>query len=140
MPNSYTGPAREGVYAPFRLSETSQEWKSSSDIVMHFPSLGTPSSSTAMGFNFPVASSGPAFPYGLDTPWYNGSSVLSIQPVNKRSDTNVIHIAFRQLAKDASLMFHYRAGWEYQVLPGTTLVSFARSSPQYDPLAIQTYF
>lgn len=136
MPNCYTGPAREGVYVPFRLSETSQDWQSASDLVIHCPFLGTASPAQAMGFSFPTSSGGLMFPYGLDLPWFNGTSLNGAQPVNKRSDTNMVHIAFRQLAKDASLMFHYRSGWEYQVLPGTTLVSFARSSPQYDPLAI----
>lgn len=37
-------------------------------------------------------------------------------------------------------MFYYRGGWEYQVAPSTTLVSFAKTSPVYDPQALATYF
>lgn len=37
MPNAYAGPARDGVYCPYRLSETSQDWCSASDPVVHMP-------------------------------------------------------------------------------------------------------
>lgn len=46
MPNAYVGAAREGVYCPFRLSETCQEWKKASH---RRQSLGISSSSTLEG-------------------------------------------------------------------------------------------
>lgn len=136
MPNSYTGAAREGVYVPYRLSQTHQEWQNGSDVVMHVANnesalldgnpwaATTPTSSLAVG------------PYGLasldSTTWG--------QQIHKRADCGVVHISFRQLNKDASLMFYFRAGWEFQVLPGRPLCSFQHSSPESDPRAIQTYF
>lgn len=37
-------------------------------------------------------------------------------------------------------MFYFRCGWEMQPLPGTNLVSFAKSSPPFDQRAISSYF
>lgn len=36
MPNAYFGVARDGCYAPYRLSEVCQDWVSAKDLVKHF--------------------------------------------------------------------------------------------------------
>lgn len=137
-PNSYVGPAREGVYCPFRITETCQDWKNGS---MRRQSLGRAvSSSFENAFianpnvtEFKSLNAKPDLPYGFVDSYHKAY-------VHERSGEGVIHISLRQIAQDASFMFYYRGGWEYQVAPSTTLISFARTSPQYDPMALATYF
>jgi hypothetical protein len=137
MPNSYTGAAREGVYVPYRLSETHQDWVSASDVVVS-PSQET-SNTELDGSPYGTIGAGTSAlsgPYGLAglraTSW--GSLI------HRRADSGMAHISFKQLNPTASLMFYFRGGWEYQVLPGTSMCAFQKSSPPYDPRAIQTYF
>lgn len=136
MPNCYVGAAREGVYVPYRLSSTHQKWRSSSNFYIHIARLesavldGQPYAATT---DLQGVASGP---YGIvgTTSTAFGNQVL------ERADTGVIHISYRNLNSAGSLMFYFRAGYEYQVLPGTSLASFQRTSPSYDPTAIKTYF
>lgn len=135
MPNSYTGNAREGVYVPFRLSNTHQVWQSGSDTQAH---LNYQAASLLDGNYYHAASPVTAdYPYGLESP---STSSWGKFLLHRRSDTGVVHIALRQLAQDAAFEFVMRCGWEMQVLPGSPLCSFAKSSPQYDPTAIKLYF
>lgn len=134
MPNAYSGNAREGVYAPFRLSRTHQQWQSSSDTVLHATFM--------VGGEFvgPYINMGLddiSYPYGL-----NGVSTTSwgVGLIHRRADEGVVHMSFKQLSQNAAFEFVFRSGWEMQVLPGSTFASFAKSSPLYDPVAIKNYF
>lgn len=135
LPNAYLGPARDGCYAPYRLSRTCQTWQSGSDAVTHV--------SNALGKNLdgyswtaiPDTPAAPDYPYGLVGPSKAGTEL-----VHKRADDGVIHISIRNIAANASFTLYIRSGWEYQVLPGTTLAPFAKVSPMYDPTALTTYY
>lgn len=135
MPNAYMGAARDGVYAPYRLSQTSQDWQSTSDLVVHGSNETGLLLDGATWHALPAAAA-PDYPYGLVGPTASSWSAM----VNKRSDTGVLHISIKQIASAAAFTFYYRSGWELQVLPGTALISFAKSSPPFDPTAISAYF
>lgn len=138
MPNAYFGAARDGVYAPYKLSTTSQDWVRTSDVRVHgsynnfiidgLPAVTLPAGPTIAGY-----------PYGLAGKLY-ANSVSTADLVHQRSDCGVIQISLENMADSAGFTFYLRTGWEMQPLPGTTFVSFAKPSPKYDPLALQAYF
>lgn len=137
-PNAYFGAARDGVYVPFRLTETSQDWQSGSDTVL---TANYEWSKLMNGYAYHAIPNGVlarGFPYGLTAPMNNPASWGDL--VHRRSDCGVVQISMRQLAQAASFTFYVRAGWEYQVQPGTQYVSFAKTSPQYDQEALTAYF
>jgi len=134
LPNAYLGPAREGCYAPYRLSRTCQDWQSGSDPVLHANS-GLGRTFTLSNIEVPTVNAPPDYPYGLAGPNKN-----SIDMIHRRADDGVIHIAIRNISANASFTLYIRSGWEYQVLPGTTLAPFSKVSPMYDPVALTTYY
>lgn len=140
MPNAFLGSAKEGCYAPFRLSETSQDWQAAADIVVHEnwaasdPMLGMAASA------YPVGALPPDYPYGLGHTYAPGGAYVSGPLIHRRSDNGVIHMSVHQIAEDASVMFYIRSGWETEVLPGSMYTSFAQTSPTYDPVALSSYF
>lgn len=140
MPNAYFGAAREGVYAPYRLSLTHQVWQNASSTVVHANYPWTTATDGYAAGTLPSTAPATGYPYGLAIGPYTTVSNASDWLLHRRADTGVIHISLKQIAQDASFTFYYRSGWEYQVLPGTTLACFARSSPMYDPEAISAYF
>lgn len=95
MPNAYAGPARDGVYCPYRLSETSQDWCSASDPVVHMPYQ--PSIPPGMyDSGLPTDAGISYYPYGYTRPYFTSPSTYSNRRlIHKRSDTNVIHISLR---------------------------------------------
>lgn len=141
MPNAYLGPARDGVYAPYHLSEVCQDWVSSSDLVF---AEGTNLQAGVFGqsaiYNFPPAPAGPCYPYGLEGTHKLGADLHLPYPIHRRADSGVIQISLRQLAPTAAFTFYFRAGWEMQILPGSSLTSFIHTSPTYDRTALEAYY
>lgn len=139
MPNAFLGAAREGMYAPFRMSETSQDWQVPGDLVVHENNQN--SAGFVQDHVLPVSAPAPNYPYALSGSYYTAAGVLN-QGVRtfRRSDTGMIHVSLQALSADASMMFYIRNGWETQILPGSTLTGFAQSSPVSDPRALASYF
>jgi len=140
MPNAYYGAAREGVYVPYRLSQTHQDWQNASDTVVHANNPWCLDADGYAGSIIPTTAPQPGYPYGLAIGPYSTVTNAADWLLHRRSDCGVVQISIKQIAQDASFSFYYRSGWEYQVLPGSTLSCFARSSPEYDPQAISAYF
>lgn len=135
LPNAYFGAARDGVYCPYKLSETCQDWVSAKDLVLHFASSTSQAFLPSAGaYNVPIASPMEG-PYGIV-----GSNRTTLYTVQKRCDDGVIHISGRQFASAASFTCYYRSGFEVQVTPGSTISSFAKTSPPHDATALSTYF
>lgn len=135
MPNAYFGVAREGCYAPYRLSEVCQDWVSAKDTVRYFDWAATSNFSSGDAYLALPASHPAGGPYGVV-----GSSTSASIVMHRRSDTGVIHISGRQFAQTASFTTYYRSGWEIQVTPGSSLSSFAHTSPEHDPVALGAYY
>lgn len=149
MPNTLVGQAKDGVYMPLRLSETSQEWVSLADLSF----VGAPNYSSAAGeyygdvdyrvftaANMPDA---PTYvmPYASCRAGYvtdTGSPFgdLIYRPLNAEWG----YLGFRNLSINSSLSFTIRMGIEAEVLPSSILAPYQKSSPEYDPQALQAYF
>lgn len=144
LPNAYLATAKEGCYAPYKLSETCQEWQSTRNMVQFVPygNHGTVDE-THKGGAFPNAgvsltTQNDAYPYGLIGSSITTDSDQSV--ILRRSDSGIIHIAGINLHSSSSFVFVFRAGYELQVAAGSPLTPFARISPRYDPIALDGYF
>jgi hypothetical protein len=144
MPNAYLGTAKEGVYSPYKLTETCQDWVSARDQKCFFPYGTAATMFNADGMARAAAAAATntvsgAFPYGLGGA-YQGAPDGTAVIMTPRADTGMLHIAFRGLHYQSTLTFMFRAGYELQVSPGSPLTSFAKVSPPYDPVASTGYF
>lgn len=139
MPNSYFGSARDGVYAPFRLSEVCQDWVNASDTILHDNYPSTLKDAELQHYVDDVSTIDG--PYGLEG-WQRDSNARAMSGwmLHRRADEGVIQISVRQIASDASFALYFRTGYEMQVMPGTPLVSFLKTSPVYDEVALTTYY
>lgn len=144
LPNAYLNTAREGVYAPYKLSRTCQDWQTSRDLRQFVP-YGNCSAFAPTARRVVLGAAAPSlttltggWPYGL-TGYYAGS-VESTEMTLKRSDEGIIHIAGINLHSSSSFTFIFRAGYELQVAPGSAVSTFAKLSPRYDSLALDGYY
>lgn len=141
MPNAYLGAAKDGFYAPFRLSETSQDWQAAADLVIHEQQEYSATLVGHAAVALPVGALPPGYPYGLMGSYAPPGEAFVHGPlIHRRSDCGLIHVGVHQIAADASFMFYIRSGWETEVLPGSTYTSFAQTSPVYDATALASYF
>jgi hypothetical protein len=152
MPNAYLSNAREGFYAPSKLSEEAFRWKSSNDLVTHFTTLWSqaqPVVNALPGLSSSVASFTPvvpgtnaqSFPYGLTSTTISGATIAGPQQaVHRRCDNNVVHVSVRNLDLTASFTFYLRMGLEMRVLPASSLSSLQRFPPSQDIQAMEAYF
>lgn len=143
MPNAYYGTAKDGIYAVYKLSETCQDWVNARDVRQVYPygsasglvdvvdvgwAGAAPSMTTLNG----------GYPYGI-TGSFTGS-VANESILVQRADSGLLHVSAKNLHQTSQLSFIFRAGYELQVSAGSPLTSFARISPQYDPIALAGYY
>lgn len=143
MPNAYFNKSKEGAYVPLKLTETCQDWVSEADEVTHC-SFDPAILPAAFNASLTIPSSVvPIFPY------YDLQSVttsvgppihLDGQATSCMLSGNWAHISARNLAPTTSYTFFVRCGVEMQVSPSSTLSPQLKLSPQYDPVALTTYF
>lgn len=146
MPNAYFGVARDGIYAPYKLSREFKTWRDArnpsvymqtSSVSSIFPDGATSYTNTsgALPTGAPVVN----FPYGLHSVYSSSGNVAGEQVV-PRADTNVIHVSARNLDLTANFTMYVRQGWEYSVIPGSPMCTFQKISPPLDETAIRAYF
>jgi hypothetical protein len=154
MPNAYLSNAREGFYAPLKLSEEAFRWKASNDMVTHLTTTWSQAQPVAGGSGVPGISSsqptwtavvpstnGQSFPYGLTSTTLSGATFAGpAQAVHRRCDSNVVHISARNLDLTASFTFYLRMGLEMRVLPASSLSSLQRFPPSQDLQAMEAFF
>lgn len=145
MPNAYFNKSKEGAYVPLKLTETCQDWSSEAteisqcDFEPGYPSTTATQAAVIIPFN-PGTDTYPF--YGLQNA-YVLSTVgrhLIAEATSNLLSGNWAHISARNLAKTTSYSFFVRCGIEMQVSPSSTLSPQLRLSPQYDPVALTTYF
>jgi len=143
MPNSYLGEARAGVYAVYKLSETCQKWRMARDTRTHLPYGAASGLFDDVATVYPAAATSTTtvsgcYPYGVSGA-YTGAAAKDMV-VLRRADSGLMHISGRNLHYQSSMTFVLRIGYELQVNAGSPLTSFARVSPQHDPVALSGYF
>lgn len=144
MPNSYTATAKEGAYAPYRLSRTHQKWRNARD-TRSFIAYGNASALTSDNYSQAWPAGAPSgttvsglFPYGLGG-MYTGSPATD-NTIPQRMDSGVVHISFENLHYLSSFVLTLRLGMELQVSPGSPLMPFVKAPPPYDAQALDSYF
>jgi hypothetical protein len=145
MPNSYSGPAKEGCYMPLKLTRTHQQWRSAADLVynLYAPAVtdnGVLTAPTSAGTDWPFNST----TTGLPRPYYQSTtqewSLSSARVTSALCNDVAGRISGLNLSVNARYHVFVRAGYELQVQPGTTLTPFQRISPRSDEMAVATYF
>jgi hypothetical protein len=146
LPNAYLEEAKMGVYSQYKLTSTCQKWRRTRSMRCFIPYgnalAGTATTAVSLA-TFPANSPAMAtvsdgYPYGLPGN-FHGSPALEGMTF-ELCDTNVLHIAGRNLHQVSSMTFTLRMGFEEIVSAGSNLVSFAKISPRYDPVALDGYF
>lgn len=147
MPGAYVAEAREGIYAPMRL-DRKFDFKLTNAKSLHFNNrhatwLHTP---TQVRQIFPVTHE-VSFPFGLPSSSWAGWQGEG-QPIPDVSVTaevpcatrNVCHLAFRNLTAGAKFSLTVRQTYELMVSPGTTYAPSLTSPPDFDEMALKSYF
>lgn len=148
MPNALVGQARDGVYMPLRMTQTSQEWARLSDLAFVAPQNYNGAGDYYGDPDYRVYTSQELPTNPVYTPPYISARSVYITDAGvpygdllyKPLNADWGYIGFRDLDKSASLSFTLRVGIEAEVLPGSILSPYQKSSPEYDPQALQAYF
>lgn len=138
QPRSYQNNAREGIYMPLRLSNTSQHWyslrESRSTQCMNnliFPVLTQ--------YNLPAVAQN-VWPFWLCTAAYvNAGNVYS--PLLQPFMSDVCgHIVFKNLHQSSSLVVKVRTLLELKVQVQSPYLPHVKPAPTMDPQALESYF
>lgn len=147
MPNAMMGPAKEGVYLPLRMTETSQKWQGVQDLSFVGVNItaggdyfGDPDYRIWTESVLPDVA-GYAPPYNsVRSAYTNDSGLPRGDLIYGPANGQWGYIGFAGLSKDASIALTVRWGLEVQVLPSSILAPYQKSSPEYDPQALAAYF
>jgi hypothetical protein len=117
MPNAYLSNAREGFYAPYKLSRGFNDWHDAADSRQYFSwywgsnnaTFGHSSTSGTFG-TYTASGFANWYPYGAPPSAYNssvsGTTVSSL--VHQRADTNMIQASARNLDLTSTYTFYIR--------------------------------
>jgi len=137
----YQGPSKAGCYMPLKLTEDAMKWKSYRSTIRLGPDQHGyiyPNGQLPM----PITGNTTTFPfYGFDAFYVSadGASVGgAILPPLDQSSVGVI--SWQNVSVNTSFTLHFRFGYEFRVRPGTSFSPLLTISPQYDPVALATYF
>lgn len=139
LPNAYMAPVRDGLYAPFKLTDF--EFSKTNDFGLHnnctdAPAFANPVTwGDEIAFQSPVISL-PEFPYGIKGTSGTDGPVLTLPNCSR----NVVHISAKNLHPDATIQVTIRYCFELLVPPGSRFASFVKTPTNYDPVAIEAYF
>lgn len=150
LPNAYYNLATAGIYAPFRLTESFQDWKNTGDATWLINKVDAAAAVVTSGVDDygNVTSIAPhatvpvsyQLPYGLNGTSLNADGSFNVCTVLPRCDDNVVHIAGWNLDPTAHFQFYFRIGYEYCVPCASPMSCQARTSPPYDSRAIESYY
>lgn len=139
MPNAMLGRSREGAYVPLKLTDTCQKWQSEADGIIPV-NVGTTFPTPQTGTVLAPTTLTPAYPFPLVVPFYGTFGNTRGDWIPALMNGSVAHICARNLSDQTSFTFQFRMGVEIQLDPSSTLTPQLKLSPQYDPLALETYF
>jgi hypothetical protein len=140
LPNAMMGRSRDGAYVPLKLTETSQDWQSASDLITPYqPSALGPAGTTTWTRLPTVPLTTYPFPVVIGAYEPNPGNIHG-DVVPNLLNGSVAHISARNLSDQTSFTFHFRLGLEVQLAPSSTLTPQLKLSPPYDRQALDTYF
>lgn len=143
MPGAYFTKSKEGLYMPIKLTRTHQNWRSDatnvfvsySDVPIHQNGVGplqtTQDANSVQCYPFP----------GIRGVSYNPVTSAFVGDVTSDMCNDVLGmISVQNVAPTTRFTVFVRAGYELQVLPGTTLTPQQMMSPEHDESALDAYF
>jgi hypothetical protein len=136
MPNVYTGEAKEGCYMPLKLDGNHQQWHDERDKCRFIPISDNDL------YSLPTAAPGVISPYLASQGAYattaspNINGDMHLLPCTE----NLGRIVCRGLNVAAKITIVVRFGFECQVQPDSAYASFLAVCPEYDMIAVETYY
>lgn len=137
MPAVYSDVAKKGCYMPLKLAKDSRKFVKSTETVLYSNQTNVyvdqychALTSFSLSGHFPYDAGNTDFAAGVPT-WGTASAKLN--------GLNFGHVAFQGLSYQSSLKITYRAGWEFHVLPSTSLVPFLKQPPLEDRIACEAH-
>jgi hypothetical protein len=144
QPSAYLGNARDGFYAPMKLTNSFKTWVNTRDVrgqinANAFAAGVFDSTFTDGRLSLPVVAS-QNYPYAqvYGTWWDTPNTKYML--CHQRMDHNQIQASVRNLDLTASYTFYIRMGMEMHVLPGTILTPQQKLSPALDEMALDSYW
>lgn len=138
LPGAFSGEAKDGCYVPFKID--SFDYKQTNDKTVHVncndtTTFLTPDTDGIWDYNIPASVAD--YPKGIASA-INTSAGKPL--VLRHTHHNVVHIAARNLNMAAHFRGTIRVAYECKVPPGSSVSSFAKTVPGYDPIAIDAYY
>lgn len=152
MPSAFMGPSKAGAYVPLKLTKTSQQWHSPIELAYQTSNsnfLGTGGNTVPPFFDsYTAAQANAAINTAAIWPFYDitpfgytlTGTIFTGSPVLPPCNETVASISVQNVSYQTSFTLYFRLGFEVQVVPGTAYTMEQRCSPEYDPLAISSYF
>lgn len=136
LPNTYVGPFREGGYSVMKLTSGFEHWMSTRDVRYYSGATDSaPFETYPALLERATAGTERSYPYvfkGVDTTVSN----LAVLP---RCEENVIHLSLRGMEKTAQFKLTIRIGWEFEVLPQSSIAPFIGGPSAPDMAALESY-
>jgi hypothetical protein len=143
-PGSYIGQAKEGVYAPLKLSPEALHFTNVRSSVQTHSDWDAYASATASDTLTVTASTGTTGPIGccrdVCIPLTDGTGTTIRDERLPRLTSRVIHMCFRGLSPSATLVLTIRHGYEATIPPGSIYSPYITMPPMYDQPSIDAYF
>lgn len=135
LPHVYTGNARDGVYAPLKITDF--DWRETNDFMFHVNAADsdayvTPHPSMVL---LAAGTSVADLPFGLKSTEAGLAGPIYEYPQPK----GIAHISFRNLNNAATLTLVCRHVFEMRAPPGTMLAPLMKPSPSFDRVAMDAY-
>lgn len=144
MPNAMFGPARDGVYLPFKLSTEDLHYRNCDDLRVTHTDWDATNSTTFSAASNSLSMTTSTGLCNLLAPTADcvvtAAGATSGGRMLPRATSNLGMTSFRGLSATASVQMYVRCGFELCVLPSTVYSPFLRNPAPYDASAIQAYF
>lgn len=135
LPHCYSGTAREGVYAPLKLTQFG--WLNANDFHFHV-NAGDSDAYTFPDLSLAIPAAGTSaadLPYGLESTETGMGQIIYEVPAT----SSIAHMSFKNLNNAATLTVIVRQVFEMRVTPGNMMAPMMKISPLLDMDAIKAY-
>lgn len=140
MPNAYMGKSKEGLYAPLKLTDTCQHWKTQADLVSLSGVRAAGQAANFIPYYQTPADCG-VFPHPTFGRFaWNAGAIVQNPITSPMLNEQVVHIAGNNLSVTTQFVVYIRAVLEVRCQPGTPYTPQLKLSPPHDRLALDTYF
>lgn len=146
FPNAYFNRSREGCYIPLKLTRTHQNWRGIESLVGELAHTADDILATGNAIiPLPGTAAFSVFPHTniagpMEIAAGGTAGAFTCQVTSPLCNDVSGYVAAQNLAVTTRFSVYVRMGLEIQVMPGSLYTTHLKLSPQYDPVALESYF